>query len=67
MPGVSFCAISTAFFWFDLLLAPEYVCMLNNGRQKAKKTIAYTEQSEGPKNDETLILTVFGKPSHLQL
>ena len=67
MPGTSFCAISTAFCWFNLLLAPEYVCMLNNGCQKAKKTIVYAEQNEGPKNDENWTLTAFGKHSHLQL
>ena len=42
----------------------EYVNRLNNECQARKKTIKYTEESEGPKHNETWTFTVFGKISH---
>ena len=63
--GMSFCALSTAFCRFNLLPAPEYVNMLNNNCQKARKAVTYTGQREGPQHNETWTETVFGKLSHL--
>lgn len=42
-----------------MMPAPEYVYMLNEKCQKARKTAEYTTQREGPKHDETWTLTVF--------
>jgi hypothetical protein len=38
--------------------------MLNNKGQQQKKTVKYTEKREGPEDDETWTITVFGKISY---
>jgi len=65
MPGMSFYAVSAAFCRFNLLPSPEYVNMLDQKCEQARKTVTYTEQREGPQHNESRTFTVFGKPSHL--